>query len=53
MKIEKAARGTSDESNVKAFYPCKDGRGLFLDFISSHAGDTKYYAIIKKRMNLL
>ena len=52
-KIEKVARGISIESNVKAFYPRKDGRGLFIDFISSHAGETKYCAIIKKRMNLL
>ncbi len=53
LKIEKASRGTSVESTVKAFSRRKDGRGAFLALIANHAGDTKYRAILKKRMNLL
>ena len=53
MMIEKAARGTSVESTVKAFARRKDGRGAFQALISNHAGDTKYRAIMKKRMHLL
>ena len=53
MKVEKATRGTSVESTVKAFSRRKDGRGAFLALIANHAGDTKYRAILKKRMNLL
>ena len=53
IKIEKACRGTSVESTVKAFSRRKDGRGAFLALIANHAGDTKYRAINKKRMNLL
>ena len=53
IKIEKATRGTSVESTVKSFSRRKDGRGAFLALISNHAGDTKYRAILKKRMNLL
>jgi hypothetical protein len=53
MKVEKATRGTSVESTVKAFSRRKDGRGAFLALISNHAGDTKYRAILKKRMSLL
>ena len=53
MKIEKASRGTSVESTVKSFARRKDGRGAFLALIANHAGDTKYRAILKKRMNLL
>ena len=53
LKVEKACRGTSVESTVKSFARRKDGRGAFLALISNHAGDTKYRAILKKRMNLL
>ena len=53
LKIEKASRGTSVESTVKAFSRRKDGRGAFLALIANHAGDTKYRAINKKRMHLL
>ena len=53
MKIEKATRGTSVESTVKSFSRRKDGRGAFLALIANHAGDTKYRAILKKRMTLL
>ena len=53
MKIEKAARGTSVESTVKTFSRRKDGRGAYLALIANHAGDTKYRAILKKKMNLL
>ena len=51
--IEKAARNTSVESTVKAFARTKDGRGAFKAIVSNHAGETKYRAIYKKRMNLL
>ena len=53
MKIEKATRGTSVESTVKAFSRRKDGQAAFLALIANHAGDTKYRFILKKRMNLL
>ena len=53
MKIEQATRGTSVESTVKAFSRRKDGRGAYLAIVANHAGDTKYRAILKKRMNLL
>ena len=51
--IEKSARNTSVESTVKSFARTKDGRGAFLAIIANHAGETKYRAIHKKRMNLL
>ena len=53
MKIEEAVRGTSVESTVKTFARQKDGRGAYFALISNHAGDTKYRAISKKRLNLL
>ena len=53
LKVEKASRSTSVESTVKAFARKKDGRGAFLAVIANHAGDTKYRAIHKKRLNLL
>ena len=53
LLIEKASRNTSVESTVKAFARTKDGRGAFLAIIKNHAGETKYRAIHKKRMNLL
>ena len=53
LKIEKASRSTSVESTVKAFARKKDGRGAFLAVMANHAGDTKYRAIYKKRVNLL
>ena len=52
-KIEKAVRGTSIESTVQAFSRNKNGRAAFQALIANHAGDTKYRAIAKKRMNLL
>ena len=53
MKIDEASRGTSVESTVKAFSRRNDGRGAFMALVANHAGDTKYRAIMKKRMNLL
>ena len=53
LKIEKASSSTSVESTVKAFARKKDGRRAYLAVISNHAGDTKYCAIHKKRLNLL
>ena len=53
MKIEKASRGTSVESTVKAFSHRKDEKGYFEALIANHAGNTKYRAIMNKRMNLL
>jgi hypothetical protein len=53
LMIEKATRGTSVSSTVGNYLRRKDGRGAFLALISNHAGDTKYRAILKKRMNLL
>ena len=53
MLIEKAARNTSVESTVKAFARKKDGRGAYFAIMANHAGDTKYRAIHKRRMNLL
>jgi hypothetical protein len=53
LLIEKATRGTSVASTVSNFIRRKDGRGAFQALISNHAGDTKYRAILKKRMNLL
>ena len=53
MLIEKAARNTSVESTVKAFARKKDGRGAFKAIVMNHAGETKYRAISKKRLNLL
>ena len=38
---------------MKAFPCTKDGRGAYNACITNHAGDTKYRAIYKKRMNLL
>ena len=52
-KIEKAARSISVKSTVKVFARKKDGRGAYLAVIANHAGDTKYRAIHKKRLNLL
>jgi len=51
--FEQAAKNTSVESTAKAFAWTKDGRGSFLAIIANYAGETKYCAIHKKRMNLL
>ena len=53
LKIKKASRSTSVESTVKAFERKKDGRVAYHAVIANHAGDTKYRAIHKKRLNLL
>jgi hypothetical protein len=53
MMIEKSSRGTSVESTIKGYARRKDGRGAFLALIANHAGDVKYRAIMKKKMNLL
>lgn len=53
LKIEEAVRGTSVESSIKAFSRTKNGRGAFRALVSNHAGETKYRAIAKKRMNHL
>jgi hypothetical protein len=53
MMISKAATGTSVESTIKSFSRAKDGRGAYKALIANHAGDTKYRAIVKARMNLL
>ena len=51
--LEKAASNTSVESTIKAFVIAKDVRGVYQAIITNHAGDTKYRAIHKKRMNML
>ena len=51
--IEKSSRNTSVESTVKAVARKKDGRDDFLAIVANHAGETKYRAILKKRMKLL
>ena len=51
--IRKEARGASVESNVKAFFHFKDGKGSFLALVMNHAGNTKCHAILKKHMELL
>jgi hypothetical protein len=53
MLIEKSVRGTSVESTVKSFSRRKDGRSAFKALVANHAGDIKYRAIMKKRMNHL
>ncbi len=53
MMISTAVAGTSVESTIKSFSRRKDGRGAYLALISNHAGETKYRAIVKARMNLL
>lgn len=53
MMISTAVSGTSVESTIKSFSRKKDGRGAYLALISNHAGETKYRAILKARMNLL
>jgi len=53
MCIEKACRGTSVESTVKAYSRSQDGRGAYLALKDHHAGDSKYRAILKTRTNLL
>jgi len=53
LASEKACRGTSVESTVKGFSRTQNGRGAYLALIDHHAGDSKYRAIMKKRMNLL
>ena len=53
LKIEKATRGTSVESTVKAFSRPKDGRAAFEALLANHAGEVKYRAILKRRMNIL
>lgn len=53
MLISKAVAGTSVESTIKSFSRQKNGRGAYLALIANHAGDTKYRAIVKARMNLL
>ena len=53
MKIEEAVRGTSVDSTMKTFARQKDGRSTYFALIANHAGDTKYRAISKRRLNLL
>ena len=53
LAIEKACRGTSVASTVSGFSRAQNGRGAYLALIDHHAGDSKYRAIMKKRMNLL
>ena len=53
LLVEKAARNTSVEFIVKAFARSKDDRGAVQAIIANHAGEAKYRAIHKKRMNLL
>jgi len=53
MAISKAVSGTSVESTIKSFSRSKNGRGAYLALIANHAGDVKYRAIVKTRMNLL
>ena len=53
MMISKAVAGTSVESTIKSFSRRKDGRAAYLALVSNHAGDEKYRAIVKSRMNML
>jgi hypothetical protein len=53
MMISKAVAGTSVESTIKSFSRQKDGRGAYKALVANHAGDEKYRAIVKSRMNLL
>ena len=53
MMISKAVAGTTIESTIKSFSRQKDGRGAFQAIVANHAGDTKYRAVAKARMNLL
>lgn len=53
MMISKAAADTTIESTIKSFSCQKDGRGAFQAIVANHAGDTKYRAVAKARMNLL
>ena len=53
MHIEKACRGTSVASTVKTFSRTQDGRGAYYALIDHHAGESKYRAIQKSKMNLL
>lgn len=53
LKVEEAVRGTSVESSIKAFSRTKDGRGAYNALVSNHAGEAKYRAIAKKRINHL
>ena len=53
MMISKAVAGTSVESTIKSFSRQKDGRGAYQALVANHAGDEKYRAIVKARMNLL
>jgi len=53
LMISKAVAGTSVESTIKSFSRSKDGRGAYKALVANHAGDEKYRAIVKARMNLL
>ena len=53
MMISKAVAGTSVESTIKSFSRQKDGRAAYKALVANHAGDEKYRAIVKARMNLL
>lgn len=53
MHIEKACRGSSVASTVKSFSRTQDGRGAYFALIDHHAGESKYRAILKSKMNLL
>ena len=53
MAISKAATGTSVESTIKTFSRTNNGRGAYFALRANHAGDIKYRAIVKSRMNLL
>ena len=53
IKIEKATRGTSVESTVKAFSRLKDSCAAFEALLADHVGEVKYPAILKRRMNIL
>ena len=53
MMISKSVAGTSVESTIKSFSRRKDGRAAYLALVSNHAGDEKYRAIVKSRMNML
>lgn len=53
LMISKAVAGTSVESTIKSFSRSKDGCGAYKALVANHAGDEKYWAIVKARMNLL
>ena len=51
--IAKSVAGKSVHSTINYYFRRKYSRAAFLALIASHAGDTKYHAIVKSSNNLL